>query len=84
MSGDYVKPELVTPAMEREWAERKALLRVARAAKDEVDSCGFCKRGMECKAGHYKIREALKALPEGLLDQDIPKEAKLCDTPCSP
>jgi len=44
--------------------ENAALKRIKEAAQYEIDNCGFCKRGMECKASHAKLRDALLTAEE--------------------
>ena len=59
MREDYIEEnELVTPAMEKRWVERKALLRVARAAKH------YRARGYEkpCESWLEELDEALDAV----------------------
>lgn len=38
------------------------LFDILEAAQNEIDGCPFCKRGMECKTTHYKLREAIGKL----------------------
>lgn len=38
------------------------LMDILEAARNEVDNCPFCQRGMECKTTHYKLREAIGKL----------------------
>ena len=41
------------------------LFDVLETAQAEIDGCPFCKRGMECKATHYKLRETLTRFWKG-------------------
>ena len=38
------------------------LFDILEAARNEIDNCPFCKRGMECKVTHYKLRKAIDQL----------------------
>lgn len=74
----------------RTWGQRldddyRALLRVARAARALYPNTYVLD---EWQSTREELYEAIKALPEGLLNdapsQESPEEAKLRDTPCSP